>query len=154
MTYEYKICQVNNIGIVAICGNSKQVYVDFEDMFLFDGDHQLKVRFNPKVSGFKNDILESKMDTIGSQYPFFFRNGVVKYKEFPVSGLISYLMDNEELFMSLSELGLQDLEKVARNFTAPNPSFDEHGDRYRYNYSTVSTHMLWARKQLFIPVTR
>jgi len=59
-------------------------------MFLFDGTRQLKIQYNPKVSSFKNDILESKIDTIGSKYPFFFRNGHVHYKEFPISGLISY----------------------------------------------------------------
>ena len=68
-------------------------------MFLFDGEKQLKIRFNPKVSSFKNYILETKVDTIGSKYPFFFRNGSVKYKEFPINGLISCLMDEEQLFM-------------------------------------------------------
>jgi hypothetical protein len=73
---------------------SETLYADFEDMFLYDGKRQLKIRFNPGVSSFKNDILESKQDTIGGRYPFIFRNGNVKYKEFPVTGLISYLMDD------------------------------------------------------------
>jgi len=64
-------------------------------MFLSDGTRQLKIRFNPKVSSFKTTILEQKVDTIGSKYPFFFRNGNVYYKEFPISGLISRLMDEE-----------------------------------------------------------
>jgi hypothetical protein len=68
-------------------------------MFLSDGERQLKIKFNPKVSSFKNVLLESKMDTIGGKYPFFFRNGNVKYKEFPISGLISMLMDSNEEFM-------------------------------------------------------
>jgi len=62
-------------------------------MFLVDANRQLRVRFNPNVSSFKNDVIESKMDTIGGRYPFIFRNGTVKYKEFPISGLISYLSD-------------------------------------------------------------
>ena len=77
---------------------TKDVFMDFEDMFLSDGERQLRIRFNPKVSSFKNTILESKMDTIGGKYPFFFRNGNVKYKEFPISGLISMLMDSNEEF--------------------------------------------------------
>jgi hypothetical protein len=68
-------------------------------MFLSDGKRQLRIKFNPKVSSFKNTILESKTDTIGGKYPFFFRNGNVNYKEFPISGLISMLMDEEEEFM-------------------------------------------------------
>jgi hypothetical protein len=68
-------------------------------MFLSDGKRQLRIKFNPKVSSFKKTLLEAKMDTIGGKYPFFFRNGRVGYKEFPISGLISMLMDAEEEFM-------------------------------------------------------
>ena len=116
-TYIYKICQYNEAGLTALCAYSGEVYVDFEDMFLFDGERQLKIQYNPKVSSFKNDILESKLDTIGSQYPFFFRNGHVHYKEFPISGLISYWVDNEELFIPLSEMGLVDIENYIRHDT-------------------------------------
>jgi len=47
--------------------------------------------------------LAQKIDTIGSKYPFIFRNGVVSYKEFPISGLISYLADNNEMFINHEE---------------------------------------------------
>jgi hypothetical protein len=70
----------------------------FEDMYLSDGYKQLRIRFNPKVSSFKKTILEQKVDTIGNKYPFFFRNGNVSYKEFPLSGLISLLMDPDNKF--------------------------------------------------------
>jgi hypothetical protein len=50
--------------------------------------------------------LENKVDTIGSKYPFFSRNGTVGYKEIPISGLISYHMDPDNYFVSLNELGL------------------------------------------------
>ena len=73
---------------------------DFEDMFLSDGERQLKIRYNPKVSSYKPTILESKVDTLGSKYPFIFRNGSVNYKEFQISGLLSYLSDEKELFMT------------------------------------------------------
>jgi hypothetical protein len=59
----------------------------------------LKIKYNPKVSSFKNTLLESKVDTIGSQFPFITRNGNVNYKEFPISGLISYKMDEEYCFI-------------------------------------------------------
>lgn len=76
----------------------EEIKVDFEDVFLFDGKIQLKVRFNPKISSFKSTVFESKVDTIGGPYPFIFRNGNVNYKEFPVSGLISLLSDSNERF--------------------------------------------------------
>lgn len=82
-------------------------YCDFEDAFLTDGVKILPIKFNPKISSFKNTILESKQDTIGGKYPIFFRNGDVKYKEIPISGLISYQMDAREKFMTDEELGLE-----------------------------------------------
>jgi hypothetical protein len=72
---------------------------EFEDMFLYDGQRQLNIKFNPKVSSFKTTLLESKLDTLGGQFPFVFRNGRTAYKDFSISGLISYWMDNEETFM-------------------------------------------------------
>jgi len=74
------------------------VKADFEDAFLFDGERQLKIRFNPKVSSFKTTLLESKIDTIGGKHPIFFRNGTTEYKEFPISGLISFHMDENARF--------------------------------------------------------
>lgn len=82
---------------------SNKIYADFEDSFLTDKNgRQLKIRFNPKVSSFKTTILETKTDTIGAKYPFFFRNGNVSYKEIPISGLISLLMDDNHLFIEAS----------------------------------------------------
>jgi hypothetical protein len=43
-------------------------------------------------------VLESKLDTLGSKYPFFFRNGNAAYKEFPISALISMISDDNEFF--------------------------------------------------------
>jgi len=42
------------------------------------------------MNSFKNDIPEQKVETIGSKYPFIFRNGNVYYKEFPIGGLLSF----------------------------------------------------------------
>lgn len=107
VSYRYSIQRFNDAGFYsAKILTDEPVIADFEDIFLYDGIRQLRVRFNPKVSSLKTNVLESKLDTIGGQYPFFFRNGDVKYKEFPVSGLISHLSDTEELFMSAAELGL------------------------------------------------
>ena len=76
------------------------IIVNFEDMFLYDGNRQLRVRFNPKVSSFKTVVQDSKKNTLGSQFPFFFRNGLTEYKEFPISGLISYMIDENEFFLN------------------------------------------------------
>lgn len=101
--YKYCFRQYTQNDVLSNRNLSNEVLADFEDMFLWDGKRQLKIRFNPKVSSFKANRLEQKIDTIGSRFPFIFRNGVVNYKEFPISGLISYLADNNELFIHHEE---------------------------------------------------
>lgn len=112
VTYKYAIQSYNNQNMYSKRLVSDFIIADFEDMFLSDGDRQLRVRFNPKVTSMKNTILESKTDTIGGQYPFFFRNGRVNYKEFPISGLITMLMDENQEFIQ----GLQ-IQPSFRNST-------------------------------------
>lgn len=92
---------------------SNPITVEFEDIFLSDGQRQLRIQYNPKVSSFKTTILEQKTDTIGSQYPFFFRNAKVKYKEIPISGLLSYLMDEDGWFYT-------DIQNPSINLTNEN----------------------------------
>ena len=97
--YKYSIQQyskVNQLYSQRLISNV--ILADFEDAFLYDGKQQLKIRFNPKVNSFKKNLFEAKVDTLGSKYPFIFRNGNVEYKEFPISGLISYLSDEQSLF--------------------------------------------------------
>ena len=116
--YIYAFQQYNDFDIYSERINSNIVFADFEDMFLYDGTKQLKISYNPQVSSFKTDILETKTDTIGSKYPFFFRNGSVEYKEFSLNGLISYLSDEEHLFITDAEMGLSPkVENMTRNTT-------------------------------------
>ena len=75
-------------------GAVTMVQADFEDIFLSDSEHSLRIRFNPKVNSFKTTLQEQKIDTIGGKFPFFVRNGNLKYREIPIGGLISYEMDD------------------------------------------------------------
>ena len=102
--YIYAVQQFNMSKLYSARMLSEPVSIDFEDMFLFDGERCLKIRFNPKVSSFKTTHLEKKIETIGSKYPFVFRNGAVGYKEFSVEGLISYHMDENQNFFTRKEL--------------------------------------------------
>lgn len=85
----------DNVRVTA----ATEAYSDFEYAFLSDGKRQLKIKFNPKMSTFKSTVFESKVDTLGGKYPFFFRNGDVEYKEIALQGLLSYQSDEEGLFM-------------------------------------------------------
>lgn len=101
----------------------KEIYVDFEHAFLYDGERQLKIKYNPKVSSFKTNVLESKMETLGSKHPFIFRNGMVSYKEFPISGLVSYLMDEENLFMDNGSFSNENLIRKHDDSSVPRDNF-------------------------------
>lgn len=96
--YKYAVQQYNNGGIRSNRLESEEIQADFEHAFLYDGERQLKIKFNPKVTSFKTALMETKVDTIGNKYPFIFRNGNVGYKEFPISGLISFLSDENKMF--------------------------------------------------------
>ena len=76
----------------------------FDDSFLVGNGIQLKLKFNPQINSFKHTVLESKVDTLGSQYPFIYRNGNVNYRQFSLSGLISNLCDEDELFTSKTKV--------------------------------------------------
>ena len=107
--YIYAIQQYNSYGLYSTRLCSPAIEAQFEDIFLYDGERQLKVRFNPQISSFKAVVSETKKNTLGAKYPFFFRNGIIEYKEFPISGLLSYLIDNDEYFMSrTNELGMDE----------------------------------------------
>ena len=67
-----------------------------DDIVLNDNLKTYYIKFNPGISSMKTTTLEAKMDTLGGKYPFFFRNGRVAYKEFPITGLISCRMEDDE----------------------------------------------------------
>lgn len=120
-TYTYSLQQYNVNSVYSDRKKSNQLYADFEDMFLYDGERQLKLRFNPQVSSFKTQLSETKIDTIGNKYPFFFRNARVGYKTFPISGLISMLTDENEFFIDYEDI-LREDHRYARETTAASES--------------------------------
>lgn len=92
--YKYALQAADNTGRrTPMLMFGTPVMVVFEDMFLTTGKQQLKIKFNPSISSFKHTIAETKIETIGSQYPFFKRNGHMNYVQFPIGGLISTAMD-------------------------------------------------------------
>lgn len=95
-TYKYFLYKYDNFGRPLTETLAVAPVSYFDDLFLTEGNKQYCIRYNPQVSSFKTTLLESKQDTLGSKYPFFFRNDIVGYKEFSIGGLISRLSDYEE----------------------------------------------------------
>lgn len=128
--YIYSLQQYNAAGLYSARILTDELFVDFEDAFLYDGERQLKIKYNPKITSFKTDYLETKTDTIGSKYPFIFRNGRVSYKEFPISGLVSYQSDEENLFMSNEDLGFLENLELYNRLNTQKPDIDEEDNEY------------------------
>lgn len=80
------------------------VMLPLEDIFLSREGMQFKIKFDPNISSFKTNLLETKTETLGSKHPFIRRNGKVKYKEFPIGGLITTFCDEEGLFLNRKNL--------------------------------------------------
>ena len=77
-----------------LTANEKTTLALFDHTFLYDGERQLRLQYDMNISSLKHTILESKAETLGSQYPFIRRNAKVNYRTFPISGTISYKMDD------------------------------------------------------------
>ena len=108
----------------------------FEDIFLLNGDKQLKVRFNPQVNNYSHVVSESLTQTIGSKYPYIRRNGNTDYRTFSLNGTISFIMDIRENGMKASKYNLygsnytlHDKENANRGITPFNDSILERDFR-------------------------
>ena len=110
--YQYGLQQYNSYGYTTNIEPTKPLVALFEHSFLYDGERQLKIKYNPKLSGYKTVIQEAKVQGLGAKYPSIVRNGSISYKEFTIQGLISYLSDEENLFMSISELYPENFQEV------------------------------------------
>ena len=94
ITYKYTVQpkMLNTARLVV--SNSVETTPVYEHTWLLGQNNTyLSIGFNLNLSNFKTVIKEAKIETIGSQYPFFVRNGDIKYREFSLSGLICQNMD-------------------------------------------------------------
>lgn len=103
--YLYAVQTIDEQGVrSSMVRTEEPILLVFENIFLTYQDKQLKLKFNPQISTFKRNISESKIDTIGSQFPFIKRNGYVNYLQFSISALIASAMDEEGLFLTREEV--------------------------------------------------
>lgn len=83
----------------------KPVMRNFNYSFILGKDNrQLRLQFNNTIPNFKYQVSESKQDPIGSKYTKVTRNAITKYRTFSLNGLISFWMDEDNLFTSKKEL--------------------------------------------------
>jgi hypothetical protein len=96
--YRYAIQEENSVGLRSSPlyeSNKRTRCVNFDYSFLYRNGVQLRLQFSQKLSSFKHTTLTTKQDTLGDKYPHLTRNGYAYYAEFPISGLISFHMDDD-----------------------------------------------------------
>ena len=98
--YKYglqKIDKDGSRGQMNIINNA--VLRNYNYSYLLGKDNQqLRLMFDNTMNSFKIQMQESKNDPIGSQYSNVTRNAATRYRTFPLNGLISFWMDENELF--------------------------------------------------------
>lgn len=146
--YKYGIQTVNIYGRRGILKASEECMGEWEHAFLLEGfdknARQLKLKYDFDISSYKTNVSESKTDTIGSRYPFVRRNGNMYYRSFPITGIITALMDDEELFTDNSQL--YGTSKIVSQFTRRENqtnediyeeffgTYDNYVNRYNYTH--------------------
>lgn len=147
--YKYIAQRRSSIGNrgVAIHAEGEPFMMLFDDMYLTGGDGQLNIRFDPSVSSFKRTVSESRTDTIGSKYPYIKRNGYVEYRQFPIGGTITHLMDPSHLITSREEIFRDSLENYTEFNKDKNIRIDNFNDwTYEREFREKVMDFLYANK--------
>ena len=119
VSYQYLLAQIDKDSISQLDRDgvlaTDILTPDFEYLFISDKNKQLRILYNPKMANFKTTLLEKKIDTIGSQFPFFFKNGKIAYKEMSINGLLSFHMDVDGEFDSRWRVNYNDIRRSTTN---------------------------------------
>lgn len=74
-------------------GNFLEILTRIEDIHLMGDHQQLSVKYNPNISGFKYVTQESITNSLGGKFPIVRINGDTKYRQFSLSGTLSFNTD-------------------------------------------------------------
>lgn len=122
--------------------NSPARECNFEFAYFYDGEVQLALKFNNKISSYKTTVLEQKQDTLGSKYPVISRNGDTAYKEFPIEGMISLWQDFEQFtFVKDLREGLV----FGASKLVPARKYKDLQDNYLFNTNQTSQNLFIER---------
>lgn len=130
--YKYGMQKRDSIGTRGVITIIKDpVMIMFEDMFLNAEGEQLKIKYNANVSSMKQVVMESKIDTIGSKYPFIKRNAYTNYKQFPISGLITHFTDDYKTFNLEEILSKDSLDRTINSVSSQEDLFASKEDIFK-----------------------
>ena len=108
--YKYAVQIIDTKGVRSLMnpddgGLITPIIRDFHYSYLIgEGGRQLCLRYNNTMGNYAYSFSDTKTDTIGGRYPYITRNGNMKYRSFPINGLISFNMDENHLFITDKEI--------------------------------------------------
>ena len=116
--YKYGVQSISSKGERGrIVEMEKPIQRIFNYSYLLGQDNkQLKLSFNNTMGSFKVQVIDSKTDTIGSQYPFISRNAAVRYRAFPINGLISFWMDENNTFLQKGKKSVYNYDSIVSEY--------------------------------------
>lgn len=113
--YRYEVIRLYSDPL-EIKRTAKYYMIYTDDIFLSGENKQLKIKFNPQVSNFAIRTSDNVIETIGSQYPFIRRGGNTYYKTFSLSGTISFLGDDNQIFKAFDFTWKDEHQKVYNRY--------------------------------------
>lgn len=103
--YKYGLQFIDTEGYRSMLIEHEPIKREYAYSFLLgENNKQLRLIFANTVGSIKTNVGDSKLDTIGGQFPIINRNGNMKYKSFPLGGMISFNMDHDDLFTNLMDI--------------------------------------------------
>ena len=129
--YKYGVQAINEKNERSEMNQTAAIIRNFNYSFLLgQNDKQLKLQFDNTMGSFKRNIVESHTDTIGGKYTIFSRNAATDYKTFPINGLISFWMDENNTFTTKADVyGNADVASMYSTYNAANNIV-----QYDFNY--------------------
>lgn len=120
--YKYGIQGISTQGLrTELVEMQEPVQRLFQHSYLLGmNDKQLKLNFNNDMNSFKIQVLDSKTETIGGVYPFINRNAAVRYRTFPLNGLISFWMDENQTFLKNGKKDVYEFDSIVEDYEAFN----------------------------------
>lgn len=88
----YNRCS-GGIKIEARNKDLEPVFMLGEHSYLTNSEGTLKLKLNDSIGSFKYNINQTVTTTLGSEFPFIRRNAATNYRQFDISGMISFISD-------------------------------------------------------------
>ena len=143
--YQYGVQFIDEYGNRSGLRPAKNYVIrNFEYSYLLgENNQQLKLMFNNTMPSYKIQLMESKLETIGGRYPIVTRNAALKYRIFPINGLISFFMDENHLFCNKTVIyGNSNIAEQYNKYANKEPeepySTEHHHDHPATQYLTYS----------------